>query len=292
MAERPAEQSTATPTEPAFEVASSDGTSIAVVPRPGREGGGPPLILVHGTLGDHTTFREVGPLFAASRPVYEIDRRGRGASGDRAPYAIEREFEDVAAVVREISARHDGAAVDVVGHSFGGRVGLGAALLADRLRRLVVYEGAPAPPGRSYRPPGLEDRVRTMLAAGDPAGAVRTFLREVVGMSEPELDAYAANPVWPARVAAAPTLLRELDAEASPAASLDRLSAVTQPVLQVLGGDSLPVFAEATDALDRRLADGRAVVIPGAKHAAHHTHPDAFVAQVLAFLDGPPRDGM
>ncbi len=107
---------------------------------------------------------------------------------------------------------------------------------------------------------------------------------EVVGMAPADLAAYRADPVWPVRAAAAGTILRELEAEQDPAASLDRLGAVRQPVLQVLGGASLPVFRAATEALDRRLADGRIVVIDGARHAAHHTHPDAFVAAVEAFL--------
>ena len=109
-------------------------------------------------------------------------------------------------------------------------------------------------------------------------------MTRVVGMSEPELLAYRADPVWPLRVAAAPTIVRELDAERDPAASLDTLGGVRQPVLQLLGGDSLPAFRAATTALDDRLADGRIVEIAGAKHGAHHTHPDAVVAAVLAFM--------
>ncbi len=68
-------------------------------------------------------------------------------------------------------------------------------------------------------------------------------------------------------------------------ADLDALGRVTQPVLQLLGGDSKETFASATWALDSRLADGRVVVIPGAKHAAHHTHPGDVVEAVQAFLD-------
>jgi pimeloyl-ACP methyl ester carboxylesterase len=109
-------------------------------------------------------------------------------------------------------------------------------------------------------------------------------MRRVVGMTDAELDDYRANPVWPARVAAAPTIIRELAAEASPDASVDVLGRVRQPVLQILGGSSLPVFRASTLALDERLADGRVVEIPGAKHAAHHTHPGALVDAVSAFL--------
>ena len=113
-----------------------------------------------------------------------------------------------------------------------------------------------------------------------------TFLTRVVGMPPAELAAYRLDPVWPVRVATASTIVRELAAERTPAAWLDALGRVRQPVLQLLGGESLPVFARATAALDARLADGRVTVIAGARHAAHHTHPDAFVAAVL---DEPPR---
>ena len=104
-------------------------------------------------------------------------------------------------------------------------------------------------------------------------------------MTDDELTAYRANPVWPTRVAAAPTIVRELAAETDPAASLEALGTVRQPVLQILGGASIRAFRDATAALDDRLADGRVVEIPGAKHAAHHTHVDAVVAAVFDFLE-------
>jgi pimeloyl-ACP methyl ester carboxylesterase len=260
-------------------VASPDGTPIAVF----TTGDGPPLILVHGASADHTTFRVVGPLLAPSFTVHAVDRRGRGASGDGAGYAIEREFDDVATVA-ELVAAETGTPADVAGHSYGGRCALGAGLRTDTIRRIVSYEGAPTPPGSSYHPPGVETRLRERLAAGDRDGALATFLREVVGMNEADLAAYQADPVWPLRAAAAGTVLRELEAEADPAASLEALGRVKQPVLQLLGGESLAVFRDATLALDKRLADGRVVVIDGARHAAHHTHPAAVVEAIQDFL--------
>jgi pimeloyl-ACP methyl ester carboxylesterase len=174
--------------------------------------------------------------------------------------------------------------VSVFGHSYGGRCALGAALLTDSIGRVVSYEGAPAPAGSSYHPSGIERRLRDRLAAGDRDGALAVFLTEVVGMSAADLAAYRADPIWPVRAAAAGTILRELEAEADPAASLDRLGGVRQPVLQLLGGKSLPVFRVATEALGDRLADGHIVVIDGARHAAHHTHPDIVVEAVESFL--------
>jgi pimeloyl-ACP methyl ester carboxylesterase len=260
-------------------VASRDGTPIAVF----SSGTGPPLVAVHGATADQTTFRVVGPLLATTFTVHAVDRRGRGSSGDTEPYAIKREFEDVAAVADALAAA-TGTAVAVVGHSYGGRCALGAALLTEAIGRIVSYEGAPTPAGISYHPAGIEERLRALLDTGDRDGALAAFLGEVVGMSQADLDAYRADPIWPLRAAAAGTILRELESEADPAASIDALAAVRQPVLQILGGASLPVFRDATQALDARLGDGRVTVIDGARHAAHHTHPAAFVAAVRAFM--------
>jgi len=214
-----------------------------------------------------------------------VDRRGRGASGDGATYAIEREFEDIAAVAEDSAARLGGR-VDVLGHSYGGRCALGASLLTDAIGKVVAYEGAPVPAGSSYRPDGLLEAVRASLARGDPDAALSGFLAGVVGMSDAELDRYRAEPVWPTRVAAAHTILRELEAETSPGASIEALAAVRVPVLLILGGTSRSPFGVGTRAFADRLADAEGVTIEGAAHAAHHTHVAEFVAAVEAFLDG------
>ena len=179
--------------------------------------------------------------------------------------------------------------MDIVGHSYGGRCALGAALLTSSIGRLVVYEGAPSPPdaagGHGYRPSGVERRIAELIAADDRDAALATFMREIVRMPPADLEAFRADPIWPVRAAAVGTTLRELEGEASPAASLEALGGVEVPVLQLLGGDSAAPFREATEALDARLPDGRVEVIEGARHAAHHTHVDAFVAAVRSFLE-------
>ena len=184
-------------------------------------------------------------------------------------------------------AREAGGPVDVFGHSYGGRSALGAALLTDDIARVISYEGAPTPPGERYGDAGLARELAALAEAGRNETLVETFMTRVVGMTEEELDRYRADPVWPRRVAAAPTIARELAVEGGDAAGLERLGRVRQPVLQVLGGASRREFAAATAALDDRLADGIVVVIPGAKHAAHHTHPDDLVEAVVSFLAGP-----
>ena len=264
-------------------VESADGTPIAVF----ASGQGAPFVLVHGTAADHTTFRVVAPMLAARHAIHAIDRRGRGASGDTQPYSIEREFEDVAAVADAIAAE-TGAPVDVVGHSYGGRCALGAALLTGSIRRVVSYEGAPTPPGVRYGDAGLAEELADLGRAGRSEELLATFMARVVGMDDAALAAYRANPVWPRRVEAAHTIPRELASEGgSASAGLDALGRVRQPVMQLLGGASLAAFAEATHALDERLGDARVVGIAGAKHAAHHTHPAELVEAVETFLGEP-----
>ena len=215
---------------PSSVVRSRDGTPIAVF----SSGDGPPLVLVHGVdrRPHHVPRRR-----AAVRTTVHGSTPSIGAGGAHpatpADYAIEREFEDVAAVAEARRRPSRARRSTSFGHSYGGRCALGAALLTDTIRRVVSYEGAPTPPGSSYHPAGIEARLRERLAAGDRDGALAPFLAEVVGMSAADLAAYRANPVWPVRARGAGTILRELEAEADPAASLDRLGAVRQPVLQI-----------------------------------------------------------
>jgi pimeloyl-ACP methyl ester carboxylesterase len=244
----------------------------------------PALLLVHGATADHTAFRAVAPRFAERRRVIAIDRRGRGASGDRLPYEIEREYEDVAAVVDWLAAE-TGLPVDVVGHSFGGRCGLGAARLTANLRRLVVYEGAPAPAGRAFHDAALLGRLDTLAAEGDLDQLMAIFMGQVVGLAPEEVEAYRRSPTWPIRAAAAPTAIRELRAVAGRDAAVERLSEVRIPVLQLIGGSSPAIFTAGTRQLDTLLENGRIVSLVGQKHAAHHTDPAAFVSAVEAFLD-------
>ena len=112
-------------------VTSLDGTPIAYW----RSGEGQPLLLVHGTAADHGRWRPVLPVFEERFTVCAVDRRGRGASSDSDDYAIEREFEDVAAVVDSL-----GEPANLLGHSYGALCALEAALLSRNVRNLVLYD--------------------------------------------------------------------------------------------------------------------------------------------------------
>ena len=150
-------------------VVSRDGTEIAYW----TGGDGPPLLLVHGTGGVHERFAPLLPYLVPHATVHVMDRRGRGASGDAPVYALEREHEDVAAVVDAIAAA-SGSSVDVYGHSYGGECVFGAALLTDNIRRAVLYEGwPPVTPEKVYFPRDVEERLDRLVAAGDRDGGAR-----------------------------------------------------------------------------------------------------------------------
>lgn len=272
------------PDRPSRLVRSSDDVPIAVF----SAGAGPALVLVHGTTADHRTWRVLGPMLAPRFTLHAVDRRGRGASGDgHGPYAIGLELDDLAAVADAI-ATAGGVPVDVLGHSLGGRIALAASLRTPSIRRVIAYESAP---GSALRAPGERDELletlREDLARGDNDALLARFMTDAVGMPPPDLAAFRADPIWPLRSAAAPTIVRELDAaDAAPEVSMDVLATVRVPVLQVAGSASPASFRQAATALDARLADGRIAIIDGARHAAHHSHPAQLVALVEAFLAG------
>jgi pimeloyl-ACP methyl ester carboxylesterase len=247
-------------------------------------GPGPPVLLVHGTGSDHTTWRVLAPLLADGRPVHALDRRGRGASGDGPAYAAQREAEDVAAAADAVAAG-EGRTIAVVGHSLGGRLALVASLLTDAIERVVAYESAPAAPAPAAGDERLLADLEAHLRTGDDDAILEQFLRDVAGLPEDQLAAFRASPLWPARARIAPQIVRELDAARhDPAIGLDTASIVRVPVLQLAGSESPARFAEGVLALHRRLADGRVEFVAGARHNAHHSHADALAAAVLRFL--------
>lgn len=262
-------------------VASRDGTEIAWA----TTGGGPPLVLVHGTTADHSRWVPVLPHLDPHVTAHAMDRRGRGASGDAPDYDAVREFEDVAAVVDAV-AEISGTQVDVLGHSYGGCCALGAARLTSNVRRLVLYE-PPALPHPELFAPELEARLQDLLDRGENEAVLEAFMREVVQLTDDELRPYRADPSWPARVAAAPTILRENRAELSGVFDPRNSPPVTVPTLMLQGSESPDFLKTDTRIVAATLPDVRIVVIEGQAHVANTLVPAVFAGHVLAFLQAP-----
>jgi pimeloyl-ACP methyl ester carboxylesterase len=259
---------------------SRDGTPIGYW----TSGDGPPLVLVHGTTADHVTaWRALRPHLDPHVTVHAVDRRGRGASGDDAAYELEREFEDVAAVVDAV-AETSGSPVNLLGHSYGGLCAFGAATRTANIGKLVLYEGWPTGnPDLHFPPPGVVERLDELLAAGDHDAVVETFLRRVVSMPVAQVEAFRAQPTWGNRMGTAPTIPREL--RAFPASTFDAAQAarVDVPALLLVGAESANWRAEA-DTTAGAMPRARVGVLEGHAHVAHLLAPEMFAATVLAFL--------
>jgi pimeloyl-ACP methyl ester carboxylesterase len=260
-----------------LDVRSTDGTPIAVW----VEGEGPPLVLVHGSIADHTTFE---PFVAALRDgttTFSLDRRGFGASGDAPGYTIERDFEDVAAVVEAVADRVGGP-VALWGHSYGANAAMGGAALSRRVSHLVLYEPSL---GLPY-PPGSIDAIEAALARGDREAAIVAVLVDILELSDDEVAAMRANPLWPVRLAAAPTIPRECRAEEGWVYRPGRFAGIGVPTLLLAGSDSVPVVVEATRRAAAAIPGARVRVLDGHAHFAHKTDP-AMVAAIVRSFTAP-----
>ncbi len=257
-------------------VKSDDGTPIAYQ----RSGKGPPLVLVHGTTADHTRWTPILAALERHFRVYAMDRRGRGESGDAEPYALEREFEDVAAVVN--AARPQ---VNLLGHSYGALCALEAALrTTTHLHKLVLYEPGFPVDGIEMYPPGTREKLQAFLEQGDREGLLVAFFRDIVHVPEKEIALLRAEPVWQARLAAAHTLVREM-AEADYAFDPERFRGLAVPTLLLLGEHSPPFLKKPTERLASVLRNSRVVVMPGQGHVAMSTAPELFLHEVMGFLN-------
>ena len=255
-------------------VRSADDTTIAFE----RTGSGPPLVLVHGATVDHTTWAEAVPYLEEHFTVYAMDRRGRGASGDAEAYSLDREVEDIVAVVESIDTP-----VALLGHSSGGLFSLEAALRTDRLRRLIVYEGV------TLDVP--EDETQAVVAigeaieAGDRDEALAMFYRELAYMTEEEIDFIRSQPdVWQRRVDAVHTSLREVEAGFDYEFDPDRLREMATPTLLLIGSESPGWVHQDAETLCDALPACRIAVLEGQQHVAYRMAPEYFADTVTEFL--------
>jgi pimeloyl-ACP methyl ester carboxylesterase len=259
-------------------VRSKDGTPIAYE----RRGHGPPLVMVHGSSVDHTRWGGVVSVLAERFTLLMVDRRGRGRSGDGPAYAIEREFEDVAAVL-EASPEP----ARVLAHSYGAMCCLEASRLTTRIERMALYEPPLPVPGEARRfAADLGQRLASILASGDRALLLETFLREVLHMPPGEISRLRRTSGWEVRLDAAATLPREVSAATSYRFVPDRFARVRLPIM-FLYGDRSPAYLQAsTCTAAAALAGSRVQVLKGQGHGAMTFAPKMFLEKVLPFLCG------
>jgi pimeloyl-ACP methyl ester carboxylesterase len=267
-------------------VTSADGTTIGYDAR----GTGPLVVIVGGAFNDRGTWAPLAEALAGAgfRSV-SYDRRGRGASGDTEPYAVDREIEDLAAVIDAAVIDAAGIETDPRGPVFAHGVSSGGALLLRalasgvRVSRASVLEvpyriaGAPPVPERYI------DTLSAFVAAGDRAGLVEYFHTRVVGLPAEMLEQAKSTPMWTTLLALAPTLVHDGLALGGDDQSLpvDLLAGVPVPVLAVTStGTAVPWMARTGDEVAAAVPAGRSVRLDG---GFHEVPPEVLAPALAAF---------
>lgn len=245
-------------------VTSSDGSRIAY----DRSGSGPAVILVGGAMGyrDFKQMRQLEAMLSERCTVINYDRRGRGDSTEAGPFAVEREIEDLAALIEA-----EGGSASLWGWSSGGALALRAAAAGIGVERVSVYE-VPfmvAPNERPTRDYG--ERLDELVAAGDRDGAVKHFMRNAIGIPAPIVALMRLTPMWRGLRSTAHTLPYDwaaLGAEHMYGKPLDpaEWAGVTQPVLVVSGAKSPEPLRQGSRALAEVLPDAELRELDGVGH--------------------------
>ena len=265
-------------------VTSRDGTAIAFE----RSGAGPAIVLVDGALCGRAfgPMPRLAPLLAPRFAVYHYDRRGRGDSGDTPPYAVEREVEDIDALIDEA-----GGSASLYGISSGAVLALEAASrLPTKVEKLALYE----PPFilDDSRPPMPEDyvkRVTELAATGRRGDAVALFMTHV-GVPPEMLEQMRTSPMWAGLERLAHTLAYDgmimgdtQSGKPLRAELIERWSAAAMPTLVMTGGESPPFFHHAAQTLVDVLPNARRRTVEGQDHAVAS---DALAPVLVDFFAG------
>jgi len=247
---------------------SKDGTPVAF----DQVGDGPPVILALGAFNDRRTGAPLAAFLARRFTVLSYDRRGRGGSGDAPAYDVEREIEDLDAVVRAA-----GGEAAVVGYSSGAMLALRAGASGLPITRLALYEAPPAQPAEHAV------ALASLIAAGRRGDAVEYFQRRVVGIPEPVVVQLRHAPFRLALETMAHTLVYDAAIVAYDGLLPAFAAHVRQPVLAIAGSASPPVMRDVAERLGRSLPAGRSLTLEG---ATHDIDPALLGPVLLGFLEG------
>lgn len=246
-------------------VRSHDGTTIAY----DQLGKGPAVILVNGALG-YRKFKlmtTLADLLSERCTVINYDRRGRGDSDQVGPFALEREIEDIAALIEAAGGR-----ASLWGFSSGGALALRAASAGIGVEKLAVYE-APfmVDPHDKLPAPDYGQRLDELVATGDRRGAVKHFMRNAMGIPAPLVTLMRFMPMWKELEANAMTLpydwaaLGEHNMRGEPLRTSEWAS-VTVPTLVVYGAKSPTNLQKGSRAVAKVLPDAEARTLEGVSH--------------------------
>jgi pimeloyl-ACP methyl ester carboxylesterase len=254
-------------------VASVDGTTIDY----DIAGSGPVIVFVAGVFNLRDTFTPLAAELSSDHTVLTYDRRGRGESSDTAPYSIEREVEDLQAII-EVA----GSSASVFGYSSGAILALKAVADGVAVERLYLYEppfrfdeNQPAPPA------DLPARLQALLDAGDPGAVVATFQIEWVGLPQEVVNDAQRSPMWAQLEAMAQSAVYDAVITTDLQRPTAQMAAVSTPTLVLQGDPTWPVLATAAAGIARRLPNATHRILP--VEAVHGIDPGGTAAAIREF---------
>lgn len=256
-------------------VTSSDGTPLAV----DVLGSGPPLIIVVAAFNTRASTASLAEALQDRFTVFNYDRRGRGGSGDMPAYAVEREIEDIDALIAEA-----GGSAAVFGHSSGATLALRAAARGLAITKLALYE----PPflvdgSRDPLPADFAERLAALVAAGQRGDAVELYQTEGIGMPPDVVVQLRQAPFRAGMEAIAHTLVYDAMIVGDLTLPVGMLAALTTPALVLSGENSAPLLRNAARALADVLPSGRLCTLAGESHGLS---PEAIAPPLTEFLAG------
>ena len=252
---------------------SADGTSLAYASR----GEGPPVILVSGAMSTGDTVAPLAEALADRFTAVVYDRRGRGESGDTRPYAVEREVEDLVALIGAV-----GGEAALYGVSSGGALALRAAASGLPVRRIAVYEVPFAVyEGGAEERAEYTERLTSALEQDRRGDAVELFLR-LTGLGEGLIQGARQSPMWPGMESIAPSLAYDDAVMGDGLVPEARLASITAPVLSLAGGASPEWMREAARIVADTAPRGTYRVL---ERQSHMVEPEV-LAPVLAEFFG------
>jgi pimeloyl-ACP methyl ester carboxylesterase len=238
-------------------VTSKDGTKLVV----DVSGSGPAIVLVSGGSVDRGANAGLADVLSSDFTVHNYDRRGRGDSGDTLPYAVEREIEDIEAVIAAA-----GGSAHLYGSSSGAGLAFEAAAAGAPVDKLVLWE-PPYNLDPAGRPPAdAVEQLDRMVAEGRRGDAATYFMVDMVRMPA-DFAAFAkTQPWWPAQEAIAHTLAYDARVMKGYAVPTETAATIAVPTLILTGGASFPFFKPTAEALVAAMPDARTQELPDQQH--------------------------
>jgi pimeloyl-ACP methyl ester carboxylesterase len=277
----PAGETKRTNQEKTMLVTSKDGTKIAY----DKLGKGPALVLVSGALATRADHSELAQLLATDFTVYNYDRRGRGDSGDTKPYSVEREIEDVEAIIREA-----GGSAHLYGISSGACLALqSTATLGSKVKKVAVYE-APydESEGAAQKGSAFKTKLDQLLAANRRSDAVELFLK-VASVPDEAIAGMKASPAWSRMEALAPTIAYDVAVVGMDGSvPVERLAKIKAEALVMDGGasaEALPFMRNSADKIAKAVPNAQRRTIDG---EGHNVSSKVLAPVLVKFFSGRP----